>query len=143
MKNIVLIFVALFFAAPLISQTDSITTAKNADPKLKLQIYYFHITNRCHTCISIENELRKCVTENYKNELETGIIRFASLNCELPENQELVKKYEAYGATLVLTKYESGKEKQTEDLTSMAFSKIGKPDIFHKELKAKIEELIK
>ena len=122
---------------------DSITTDKNTGAELKLQVYYFHITNRCHTCISIENELRKTLLTNFKNKLDSGIIRFASVNCELPENEWLVKKYDAYGPTLALTKYRSGKELKKEDMTTWAFSKVHSPDVFAKELSQKINELIK
>ncbi len=122
---------------------DSITTDKNINSKLKVQVYYFHLTNRCHTCMSIESELRKTIDSLFKTELDSGIIRFAALNCELPENADLAKKYDAYGATLALTEYRNSKEIKKEDITSWAFSKVHFPEVFSKELKQKINEFLK
>ena len=122
---------------------DSITTKKNANDTLKLQILYFHITNRCHTCLSIESELRKTLLEKYKSKIDSGLIRFASINVELPEYLWLANKYETAGASLFLTKYIKGKEGKQEDLTSWAFQKIHSPEVYDKELIQKINEFLK
>jgi len=143
MRNFLIAVLIVFTNISFGQVKDSITTDKNIDSTLKVQVYYFHLTNRCHTCISIESELRKTLSANFKNELDNGIIRFAPVNCELPENADLSKKYDAYGATLALTKYADGKELQKEDMTTWAFSKVHSPDIFAKELIQKINEMIK
>jgi hypothetical protein len=123
--------------------TDSITTNKNTNDTLKLQVLYFHITNRCHTCLSIETEIRKTLLENYKGRIDSGMIRFASINVEDSVYFWLANKYETGGASLFLTKYTKGKEGQKEDMTSWAFEKIHATDIFDKELEEKINEFLK
>jgi hypothetical protein len=55
----------------------------------------------------------------------------------------LVKKYEAYGATLAFTLYAQGKEIKIEDITAWAFSKAHSEALFVSELKSKIEAYIK
>ena len=122
---------------------DSITTDKNANDTLKLQVLYFHITNRCHTCISIESEIRKTLLENYKGKIDNGMIRFASINVEDSAYLWLANKYETGGASLFLTKYTKGKEGQKEDMTSWAFQKIHSTEDFDKELEEKINEFLK
>ena len=64
------------------------------------------------------------------------------LNCEKPENKELVKKYDAYGSTLVLSQYNLGKEGKSEDISNWAFQNVNKPDNFIKGLKQKIKAII-
>ena len=119
------------------------TTITNNASKLRLKVFYFHITNRCNTCTSIEITLRKTLFENFKNEIDSGVIDVYILNCELPENKDLVKKYDAYGATMAVTAYDGPRELKTEDLTNFAFQKVHKPEVFISELKEKIQKYIK
>ncbi len=111
--------------------------------KTKLLVYYFHITNRCNTCKSIEAAVKKTLETNFKNELAKGTIIFQTFNVDLPENKKLVDKYQAYGATLALTPIVKGKEAGIDDLTNFAFSKIHEEENFSKELKDKINSYIK
>ncbi len=144
MKNILTTVAFIILSISIFAQSnDSITNAQNINPKLKLQVYYFHITHRCNTCTSIEQELRKDLDSLFRKEIENGIIRFASINCELPENDALARKYDAYGATLAFTIYANNKELKKEDLTGWAFQKVNKPAIFANELKQKISEALK
>jgi len=143
MKNIVVVFLGIVLSLSAFSQTTGDTIISNNISKLKIKVLYFHITNRCHTCYSIEENLRKTIFENFKPQLDNGIIDLYIVNCEAPENKELAKKYDAYGATLAVTLYENGKEIKSEDLSNWAFQKVNKPEIFISELKDKINEFIK
>jgi len=87
--------------------------------------------------------VRKTIFENYKNQIDSGLVNLYILNCELPENLELVKKYEAYGATLAITPYKKGVELKTEDLSNWAFKTVHDPDVFISELKEKINSYLK
>jgi len=137
MKVIISILLISLLVSPLFSQTSE------PNKNTKAYLYYFHITNRCATCTKIEATTKKILNEQYAHQIENGTLIFKSFNVELPENKELVKKYEAYGATLALTYIVTGKEAGIEDLTGMAFQKIGNEELFTKELKAKIDEAIK
>lgn len=145
MKKIASILFILFLACQAFGQQviDNDTIISNNPVNLKLKVLYFHITNRCNTCRGIEAKVRKTLDEQFKNELETGVIDFYVMNCELPENQDLVKKYDAYGATLALTSVQNGKEQKTEDLTNWAFQKTHDPALFIEELGTKIKNYIK
>jgi hypothetical protein len=145
MKKIAFLIIAAIISLQAYAQQqkDNDTIISNNPANLKLKVLYFHITNRCNTCRSIEANVRKTLEDHFKNEVETGIIDLYVMNCELPENQLLVKKYEAYGATLAVTSYRKGKEQKTEDLTTWAFQKTHSPEIFIGELKSKIEEYLK
>jgi hypothetical protein len=142
MKTVVFSF--LFFVnIGLFAQKSGDTIIAKNSAGLKLKIYYFHITERCHTCYAIEENLRKVVFGKFKNELNTGIIDLYIMNCEIPENKDLVKKYDAYGSTLALTKVENKKEKNVDDISNWAFQKAMKPELFEKELIDKINLIIK
>ena len=143
MKNIAVIFLCMVLSFSAFSQKTGDTIISNNPSILKVKVLYFHITNRCNTCYSIEENLRITVFENFKSQLDSGTIDLYIVNCEAPENKELARKYDAYGATLAVTIYENGKEIRSEDLSNWAFQKVHKPEIFISELKDKINELIK
>lgn len=133
-KSLIILFVALV----------SFSTFGQNKTKLKpkLEIYYFHATNRCPTCISIENNTKKILETNFKKEVEAGTIKLIILDCDDAKNKTLVDKYGAYGSTLVFQSNVGKSEK--EDLTNFAFSySRNNPDKFKSGLKEKIEKAIK
>jgi hypothetical protein len=142
MRHLILIIIGFCLSFNAISQNVGDTIISNNPNNLKLKIFYFHITNRCNTCYSIEENVRKTLDTYFKQKIEDGIIDLYIMNCELPENKTLVKKYDAYGSTLAITNYINGKETKSEDMTNWAFQKIHNPNIFVNELKEKIEHLI-
>ncbi|NTW33206.1 MAG: hypothetical protein HGB12_11390 [Bacteroidetes bacterium] len=139
MKNLTVVFLGILFSFQALAQD---TIISNNPQNLKLKVLYFHITNRCNTCRSIEANVRKTINDNFKTELESGIIELDIINCELPENKTISEKYQAYGATLALTKINDSNEK-IEDITNFAFAKIHDENVFVSELKSKIETLLK
>jgi len=142
MKAAIVLLFSLLLSLHGFTQTSGDTVISNNSQKLKVKVLYFHITNRCNTCRSIEAAVKKTINDNFKTELDSGIIDLYIINCELPENKVISEKYQAYGATLEVTKMNGTKE-QTEDLTNFAFSKIHDEAIFIEELKSKIQELLK
>jgi len=54
---------------------------------IKLDIYYFHGHRRCVTCLAVENETRALLSSDFKNELDTGVLKLTVLNLEEPESQ--------------------------------------------------------
>ena len=142
MKKPLIFVLSLLLTGSLFSQTIGDTVISNNAKNLKIHILYFHITNRCNTCTTIETLVRKTIFENFKTEVDSGIINVSIINCELPENKVISEKYDAYGATLAITFINGAKEK-SEDLSNWAFQKVHKEDIFISELKNKITELLK
>jgi len=142
MKKLAILLFTISLSFQGMAQSKGDTIISNDTAKLKLKVLYFHVTNRCNTCRSIEAAVRKTIKENFQSELDSGIVALYVINCELPENKVISQKYDAYGATLAVTKMFGGKE-ATEDLTNFAFSKIHDEDIFINDLKIKITELLK
>jgi hypothetical protein len=144
MKKYIFLLLAAFVA---ISCNQSNKESKKSlnlseNENLKLQVYYFHLTNRCATCNSIENNVKELLENEYKNELEEGIIAFESLNLDDKENKDLAERFEAFGASLHLVSIKDGEEKD-HDLTNYAFSySRTQPEEFKDGLKETIDELI-
>lgn len=121
----------------------SFKPTEGVNPKTKVLVYYFHLTERCHTCTTIEATVVSLLHEKYKAELIDATLVFTSINVDDKSNEALCKKYEVYGSTLALTKLKNGKVVKKEDLTNMAFSKINKPEQFKIELTEKINSMLK
>ena len=124
-----------------ISETTNDTVSKQS--KAKLQIYYFHLTNRCITCNSIEANVKSVIESTYSEEIKQGLISFESINIQEKENWEIAEQYETANASLFLTlNTESGQH--TSDLTSQAFMlSKNKPDEFKQLIQDTIKSLIK
>lgn len=140
-----LIATILFVACNQSSQKTNNEQVKNEitqNPNLKLQIYYFHATNRCPTCNSIEANIKQVLESNFKNEVEQGIVNFTVLNVEDEANKTLAEKFQATGASLHLIDIENGTEKDN-DLTDYAFSySRNKTDFFLKGMQDTISYFI-
>ncbi len=89
--------------------------------KTKVLVYYFHATNRCPTCLAIEDNTEKALHTYFDKELKDGTIKFLAINVDEKANEKLAEKYEAGGSALWVTKIGTGKEVKT-DMTNFAFS---------------------
>jgi hypothetical protein len=116
-RLLLLISLAAFF------QFSSCDAQANKDTKTNtnlqtemVEVYYFHFTRRCETCMAVENESRKAVEELYANALEEGRIIFQSLNLEEEEGKQTGDKLNISSQTLLVVKFG-----EKIDLTSQGF----------------------
>lgn len=107
-----------------------------------IEIYYFHRTERCATCNSIEEGISSTL-ERYKKEISKGNLVFMSLNFEEDKDSEIIKIYEIESPTLLLI-YNNKGEKKFLDLTEEAFSNaLRNPSKFKKTLKKSINRFFR
>ncbi|MBN1386090.1 hypothetical protein JW968_03900 [Candidatus Woesearchaeota archaeon] len=104
----------------------------------KLEIFHFHGTNQCYSCITVGNYAEETVNTYFADELKSGRIVFGHVNAELPENSELVKKYGATGSSLWLGVY-SGDGFKAEQNTQVWYKIRDKQD-YMDYLKVVIEQ---
>lgn len=113
------------------------------NPGLKLQIYYFHSTNRCGVCKSIEANVKEVLDSSYAELVKNGSINFKLVNVEEDANKSLAKKYEASGMNLRFIKIDDNKEKDN-DLTEFAMlHSKAEADIFKKGITDTIAYFLK
>jgi hypothetical protein len=91
--------------------------AKNQQtkPAEKVQIFLFHNTKRCSSCVAIGKYAKKTVEQNFQKEVNTGKIEFREINIDLPENKELANKFKAAGSALFLNAIIDGQDNIKED----------------------------
>ena len=73
----------------------------------KIEIYHFHATNQCASCIAVGKLAEETVNTYFSDELKSGKIVFSHINAELPENRELAEKYGVTSASLWIGTYSS------------------------------------
>jgi hypothetical protein len=126
--------------------TTPVATGSNLENKTGLStvlIYNFHVTNRCPSCIAIEQATTKTINTYFATEVKQGRIKRMVLNVDDAANNLISEKYQAFGSGLFITRVFKGKE-TTTDLTGDGFKFAkNKEEEFIKILKAQISEYLK
>lgn len=78
--------------------------------------YYFHGTMRCPTCQKLEQYARQVIEADFKDELASGKLVFASVNVDLKENEHFIKEYQLFTKSLVLSMVKDGVEVRNKNL---------------------------
>jgi len=84
-----------------------------------IQVYYFHGSIRCHTCVSVDENTHQYLKDFFPEEMGKGQIIFQSINIDENERLDLIKKHEIYGQTLLFIKGD-----QVVDETEDAFQYV-------------------
>lgn len=125
---------------------DSASEAVANEVKTELPVVYlynFHVTNRCPSCIAIEDATTKTLNTYFAAELKQGRIKRQIINVDDEANKKIAEKYQAFGSGLFITRSYKGKE-TTLDLTGDGFKFArNKEDRFIGILKSKITEYLK
>ena len=115
------------------------TQTQEASNIEKIEVYHFHGTNQCYSCITVGAYAEETINTFFADELKSGKIVFGHINGELPENQELVKKYEATGSSLWIGTYTSDGKFNKEQNTNVWY-KIGNKQEYLNYLKGVIDK---
>lgn len=116
---------------------------KEDSPKNGVEVLYFHGKQRCATCQAIEKETKALIDSQFADAVKSGKLRFRIVDITKAENEALADKYEITWSSLVIVKYNNGKE-TSENLTQFAFANArSNPAQFKKELAAKINQMLK
>ena len=91
------------------------STAKTSAEKI--EVVHFHATQQCWSCITVGEYALKTIKEKFPEEYKNGTIVFRDINGELPENRDMVIKYQAGGSSLFVNAITAGKDNIEEDVT--------------------------
>jgi LPS O-antigen subunit length determinant protein (WzzB/FepE family) len=134
---IVLILLSIFVIKPKKNTTENI----NSVGATKVQVFMFHATQRCPTCIRIGQWTKATVEERFLEQLRSGEIEFREINIDLPENKELAEKFQAGGSALYINSIKDGQDNIVED--TMVWQLAGETsDKFKNYLSSKINTIL-
>lgn len=83
----------------------------------KVEVFLFHSTQRCPTCIRIGQLAKATVEERFSEQLKSGKIDFREINIDLPENRALAEKFKATGSAFFINAIRGGQDDIKEDYT--------------------------
>ncbi len=106
----------------------------------RVEVVCFYGTHRCISCKIVEEYAKKTLEEFFQSELRTGKITFKSINIELPENRDIVVKYQARGSSLFINAIKDGKDNISEDVDVWYLT--GDEQAYKEYFKEKIEKIL-
>lgn len=125
--------------ALLIITTTDISNAENkAKKKNYVKIIYFHGEFRCHTCLQIESFIKETIQTRFSKEVKDGLTVLEIINFDEKNNTHYLDKYNLYNQTLIISRYENGKEKEwksCEDIWKLTGNKVKFMEYVTKEVK--------
>jgi len=137
--SVILIIIALFFGLKgfsdkevksstisKLAESTSIEPQKENNPPLmsqnkivadKIEVVHFHGTHQCWSCITVGEYALETIKNKFSEEYQSGKIIFKDVNGELPENKEMVIKYQARGSSLFVNAISNDIDNIEEDIT--------------------------
>jgi len=108
---VVLILLAVFVVKPKNNAINNL----NQTGATKVQVFLFHATQRCPTCIRIGQLAKATIEERFAEQFKSGKIEFREINIDLPENKSLAEKFQATGSALYINSIKNGQDSIVED----------------------------
>jgi hypothetical protein len=110
----------------------------SSGPTDRVDVVYFHRTQRCYTCLYAEEQTRYAVETFFADELASGKVTFQSINVQDEANADIVEKYNnASYLTLCINTVTDGTD-HIEEVPDI-WLVIGDDDAFVETVKNKIE----
>ena len=106
----------------------------------RVEVFMFHATSRCATCIAIGQLTGATINEYFSDEIASGKIEFREVNVDLSENKELAEKFQASGSSLKINAIYDNKDHISEDVTVW---RLASNDVqFKNYLKDKLDNIL-
>jgi len=89
---------------------------KGAPPPAKMTVYYFHVTQRCATCMAIESYSKEILETKYGAQLKAGVIQWQVVDVEQPKNRHFIQENRLVSPSVVVVRIENGKRGRWQTL---------------------------
>ena len=121
------------------SVLDEVSNKSTTSTDKTIYVYYFHTNIRCETCVAVDEHTHDYLKILFSEEIKSGKIVFETINIEKKGHEDLVRKYEIWGQTLLFIKGDTA-----IDRTNDAFMNVTtNPEKWKQMVKTQIEELKK
>jgi hypothetical protein len=97
-------------------QKDTSNMSIAVAPAQKVEVFLFHRTQRCTTCITIGKLSGQTVEEKFGPEVLSGKVEFREVNIDEPQNKALAEKFQASGSSLFINAIREGGDNIQEDM---------------------------
>jgi hypothetical protein len=111
--------------------------------KTVVEVLYFHVKQRCPTCIAIGDNSKEVVSKDFAAQVKSGQVRFKEIDISTPAGEKIADRYHVTWSSLYVNQWKNGREKRN-DMTRFAFENArSNTPAFHSGLKDKINLLLK
>ena len=134
----IILFVGIFNAnaqctTPCKAKAESKMSCDEIHANTAVKAYYFHATQRCATCMAVEDVTKEALKEYYGDK-----VSFESVNSEKDSKNPMIEKYKISGQTLIIVKGD-----KVTNLTNEAFMNARThPEKLKAKIKATIDPII-
>jgi hypothetical protein len=104
----------------------------------KVEVYYFHFTRRCATCMAVEENAQKAMETLYPEQVKAGEYTFKGVNLDEGNNKADAEKLGVGGQTLLVV---CGDKKI--DITDKGFLNANDLEKMKEEIKKAVELALK
>lgn len=108
-------------------------------PAQKVEVFLFHRTQRCITCITVGKLSGQTIKERFGPEVLAGKVIFREINIDEPENKSLAEKFQSSGSSLFINTIREGNDNIEEDV--QVWRLTNDPQAFKDYLSGKISNL--
>lgn len=106
-----------------------------------VEVIYFHGSQRCSTCTSVEEITQNVLDEHFTGPLHEGKLCFREV--DIIEQEDIAEEYDVVWSSLLLVDYNSAGEREIVDLTDIAFLNANtSPERLEAELFAQITKML-
>jgi hypothetical protein len=104
-------------------------------------VYYFHRTNRCFTCLSIEANAAQVIKDDFPQQMTDGRLMWMPFNLDDPGGEEFEKEFDIAGSTLVVAEMVNGNHVRYKKLEEV-WHLLGDPAEFSEYVRDGINNLM-
>ena len=94
------------------------------------------------TCRTIESYSREVIEQRFGGEIAKGRLQYKMVNVQLPENRHFVKDYQLFTKSLVLVRFEKGKQAEYKVLND-TWELVGNKQAMQGYVEREIREYLK
>ena len=140
MKNLAMFSFALvmMLGCCLCNAQTNIKVDSKSTASAKVEVYYFHFTQRCSTCHAVEDNAKSAIESLYPDKVKKGEYVFKGLNLDDANNKAIAKKLGVGGQTLLVVC--NGKK---VDITDKGFMNAHDLEKMKAEIKKAVEQALK
>ena len=132
----IILFAAIAFAWPSEEPASAGAKALPVANAERIDVVYFHRTERCYSCLWAGEMSRKTVETYFKDELASGRVTFREVDVQKRENAVLARQYGAAYSSLFINYVKDGRDHIVH--ASDTYPYIGDEARFGEVLRAKI-----
>jgi hypothetical protein len=81
---------------------NAVKAPDNAKAVNRVDVIYFHVNQRCVTCLCFEKRVNHLIEANFSGLINSGKLTYQVLNAQLPQNAAIARKYGAVGSQLFI-----------------------------------------